>query len=133
MSLLARFDPGDSCYRAVFHRRGANVGRDFAGNCTGSHGVSVACGGTAHLSGWRSLVLVLLSPAVAAVARRSSFALWAIALPATGRTASPAHSDRRPSNEVARFVALRQAVELSTASVDDGTMRLREEHRAGIR
>ena len=72
------------------------------------------------------LVLVLMSPATAAVARRSGFALWAIALPVTVRDSSPAHAEPRPSHEVARSALSRQSAKLSTGFVDGETERLHE-------
>ena len=79
-----------------------------------------------HILWLAALVLVMVSPATSAVARRSSFALCAIALPVTSRGASPAHGDQRPSHEVARSAPSRQAAELSSGSVDGETERLRE-------
>ena len=83
MNLLARLDPGD-----------AVTGLFFIVVLQTSVVILLAAlsGGTVfrrraearHVLWLGVLVLVLISPAVAVVARRSGLALWAIALPVTG-------------------------------------------------
>ncbi len=62
------------------------------------------------------LVLVLVSPAVAVVARQSGFALWAIALPVTGNGPRPALGDQRPSRQILRSDSTGLAAESSSGS-----------------
>ena len=125
MNLLARLDPGDAVtglffivvlQTSVVILLAALLGRTvFRWRAEARHVLWLGV-----------LVLVLISPAVAVVARRSGLALWAIALPVTGRGASPAHGDQRPSHEVARSDSSRLAAELSTGSVAAETEPLHE-------
>jgi hypothetical protein len=63
------------------------------------------------------LSLTLISPAVAVVASRTGFALWAIALPVAGNQANPAPGRQRPVHEVSRSDSSRLTTESSNRSI----------------
>ena len=96
MNVLARLDPGDAVaglffivvlQTSVVILLAALLGRAvFRLRAEARHALWLA-----------ALVFVLVSPAMAAVARRSGFALCAIALPVTSRGTSPC--SRRPAAE----------------------------------
>jgi beta-lactamase regulating signal transducer with metallopeptidase domain len=109
MNLLARLDPGDAetglflnvvLQTSVVILLAALLGRPvFRWRAEARHALWLG-----------ALVLVLISPAVAVLARRSGLMFWTIALPA------PARGDTRPSDEAVRTHSSRLAAELSTGS-----------------
>ena len=116
MNLLARLDPGDAVtglfvivvlQTSVVILLAALLGRTvFRWRAEARHVLWLG-----------ALVLVLISPAVAALASQSGFALWEIALPDAGYAVRPALGDQRPRREVARSDPSRLAAEFSIGSV----------------
>ena len=98
MNLLARLDPGDAVtglflnvvlQTSVVILLAALLSRVVFGRRAEAR----------HVLWLATLALILISPAVAVLAGRSGFALWAIALPDAGYAVRPALGDQRPRRE----------------------------------
>ena len=83
MSFLARFDPGAAATGLIIVSLVQIIGHHSAGRGLRPDRSAPACRGAACL--WLgALILVAISPAVAAVADRSDLTLWVIPLPVPG-------------------------------------------------